>query len=141
MRNCLRSGRSRSFYLSTTYKKGDKRDCSNYTGLSHLTTTYTLLSNILLSRLTPYAGEIIGDHPCRFRRNRSTTDHTLCFRQMLEKKREYNKVVYQVFIELKNAFDSIRREVLYNILSQIGIVMKLVRLINMCLNEPVAQTR
>jgi len=35
----------------------------------------------------------------------------------------------------ENLYDSIRREVLYNILSEFGIPMKLVRLIKMCLNE------
>jgi len=43
------------------YKKGDKTDCSNYRSISLLPTTYKVLSNILLSRLTPYAEEIIGD--------------------------------------------------------------------------------
>jgi len=40
------------------YKKGDKTDCSNYRGLSSLSTTFKILSSILLSRLTPYAEEI-----------------------------------------------------------------------------------
>jgi hypothetical protein len=66
-------------------KKGDKTDCSNYRGISLLSTTYKILSNILLSRLTPYAEEIIGDHQCGFRRNRSTTDHIFSIRQILEK--------------------------------------------------------
>jgi hypothetical protein len=48
------------------YKKGDKTDCSNYRGISLLSTTYKILSNILLSRLTPYAEEITGDHQCGF---------------------------------------------------------------------------
>ena len=47
-------------------KKGDKTDSSNYRGISLLPTTYKILSNILLSRLTPYAEEIIGDHQCEF---------------------------------------------------------------------------
>jgi hypothetical protein len=59
------------------YKNGDKTDCSNYQGISLLSTTYKILTNILLSRLTPYAEEIIGEHQCGFKRNRSTTDHIL----------------------------------------------------------------
>jgi len=42
------------------YKNGDKTGCSNYRGLSLLSTKYKILSNILLSRLAPYAEEIIG---------------------------------------------------------------------------------
>ena len=44
------------------YKKGDKTDCNNYRGISLLPTTYKISSNILLSRLSPYTEEIIGDH-------------------------------------------------------------------------------
>jgi hypothetical protein len=44
------------------HKKGDKTDCSKYRGVSLLSTTYIILSNILQSRLNPYAKEIIGDH-------------------------------------------------------------------------------
>ena len=43
-------------------KRGDKTDCNNHRGISLLPTTYKILSNILLSRLIPYAKEIIGDH-------------------------------------------------------------------------------
>ena len=59
-----------------TYKRGDKTDFSNYRGISLLPTMYKILSNILLSRLIPYAEEIIGCHQCGFRRNRSTTDRS-----------------------------------------------------------------
>jgi hypothetical protein len=49
------------------YKKGDKTDCSNGRGISLLPKLCTkILSNILLSRLTPYPDEIIGDHQCGF---------------------------------------------------------------------------
>jgi len=114
-----------------TYKKGDKTDCSNYRGISILPTMYEILSNILLSRLTPYAEEIIGDHQCWFRHSRSTTDHIFCIHQILEKKWEYNKALHQLFIDFKEAYDSVRWEVLYNILIEFGIPLKLVRLIKM----------
>jgi len=48
--------------IVSIYKKGDKVDCSNYRDISLLPTRYKILSNILLSRLTSYAEEIIGDH-------------------------------------------------------------------------------
>jgi hypothetical protein len=43
----------------------------NSSGISLLPTSYKILSNILLSRLNPYADEIIGDDQCGFRRNRA----------------------------------------------------------------------
>ena len=94
------------------HKKGDKTDCNNYRGISLLPTTYKILSNILLSRLTPYAKEIIGDHQCGFRRNRSTIDHIFCIRKKLRK----NGSTMKLFIDFKKAYDSVRREVLYKIL-------------------------
>jgi len=68
------------------YKKGDKTDCNNYRGISLLPTTYKILSKILLSRLIPYVKEIIRDHQCGLRHNRSAIDHIFCIQQILEKK-------------------------------------------------------
>jgi hypothetical protein len=48
---------------------------------------------------------------------------------------EYNGKVHQLFIDFKKAYDSIKREVLYNILLKFGVHKKLARLIKMCLNE------
>jgi len=43
--------------------------------------------------------------------------------------------VHQLFIGFKRPYDSVRRDVLYNILIEFGIPVKLVRLIKMCLTE------
>jgi hypothetical protein len=43
--------------------------------------------------------------------------------------------VHQLFINFKKTYDSVRREVLYSILIEFAICMKLVRLSKMCLNE------
>ena len=117
------------------YKKGDKTECSNYRGVSLSPTTCKILSHILLSRLPPYAEEITGDQQSGFRCKGSTTDHIFCIRQIPKKKWEYNKVVQQLFTEFKKAYDLVRRDVLYNILIEFGIPIKLIRLIKMCLNE------
>jgi hypothetical protein len=112
--------------------EGDKTDCNKYRGISLLSTSYKMLSNILLSRLGPYIDEITGDHQRGFRCFRSTTDQIFYIRQILRKKWEYNERVHQLFIDFKKANDSLRREVLYTILIEFGVSMKLVRLIKMC---------
>ncbi|KAJ4430976.1 hypothetical protein ANN_19569 [Periplaneta americana] len=95
------------------FKKGDKTSCGNFRGISLLLTSYKILSNIILRRLTPYVDEIIGDHQC----------------------------VHQLFIDFKKAYDSVKREVLYDILIEFGIPKKLVRLIKMFLSETYSRVR
>jgi hypothetical protein len=51
---------------------------------------------------------------------------------MLEKKSGYNGAL-QLFIDFDKAYDTVRREVLYNILIEFGVPLKLG--CNMCLNE------
>jgi hypothetical protein len=88
--------------------------------------------------LSPYKDEIIGDHQCGFQHNRSTTDlHS----SDNWRKWAYKKTVHQLIIDFKKAYDSVRREVLYNILIEFGIPMKLARLIKMCLNETNCKVR
>jgi hypothetical protein len=117
------------------HRNGDKTNCNHYRGISLLSTSYKISSNILLTRLTPYADEIIGDHQCGFRCNRSVADQIFYIQQILEKKWEYSCTVHQLFKDFKKAYRSVRKEVLYNILIEFGIPRKLIGLVKMCLNE------
>ena len=49
--------------------------------------------------------------------------------------------MHQFLIDFKKAYDSVRGEVLYNILIEFGIFMKLVRLIKVCLTEKYCKVR
>jgi hypothetical protein len=49
--------------------------------------------------------------------------------------------VHHLFIELKQAYDSYRGEVLYNVLVDFGIYMKLITLTKMCLNKTYNRVR
>ena len=49
--------------------------------------------------------------------------------------------MHHPFIDLKKVYDLVRREVLYNILTEFGIPMKLVRLIKMCLTGTYSRVR
>jgi len=52
-----------------------------------------------------------------------------------EVKWQNNEAVHRLFRDVKKACDSVRRDVLYNILIEFGIHLKQVRIIKMCLNE------
>jgi hypothetical protein len=51
--------------IVSVHKKGDKTDCNNYHGISLLSTSYKIVS-IILSGLSLYIDEIVGDHQCGF---------------------------------------------------------------------------
>ena len=88
-----------------------------------------MLSGILYNRLAEYAEEILGDYQCGFRANRSTIDHIFTIRQIQEKAYEYNIHLHNLYIDFKQAFDSVNRGRMLNDLMILGIPKKLVQLI------------
>jgi hypothetical protein len=52
-----------------------------------------------------------------------------------EKKWESSEAVHQLFMDFKKAYNSVRGEVLYSILIEFGVPVKLAGMIKMCLNE------
>ena len=53
----------------------------------------------------------------------------------------YNEAVHQLFIDFEKAYDSVRREILYNILVEFDVPRKVVRLIKICLTETYSRVR
>jgi len=54
---------------------------------------------------------------------------------------DYSETIHQIFIVFEKAYDWDKGEVLYNILIEFGVPMKLVTLIKMCLNETYSKFR
>ena len=128
-RNCLRSGRNRSFYLSI---RRAIRQIVVIIEIYHFCQQQTKFTKHLAVNFNSicrwnYRGSWL-------RRNRSATDHIFCVRQTLEKKWEFHEAVHQLFTDFKKTYCSVRREVLCNILIECGVSMKLIRLIKMCIN-------
>jgi len=116
--------------IQPIYKKGDKLECSNYRAIALLNVTYKVLSGILYNRLTVYAEEILGEYQCGFRANCSTIDHNFTIRQTQEKACEYNIPLNNLFLDFKQAFDSVNRDRMLNDLMILGIPKKLFKLIS-----------
>jgi hypothetical protein len=71
----------KEYIIVLIYKKGDKIHCNNDRRIS--LTIYKVLFSMLVSRLTPYADKIRGDHQCGLQHNRLTTDQIFCIHQIL----------------------------------------------------------
>jgi len=65
----------------------------------------------------------------------------MLFVKYLRKKLCHNREVHQLFIDFKEAYESVTRHGLYNILGDTGIPMKPGRLIKMSLNETCCKTQ
>jgi len=116
--------------IQPIYKKGDKLECSNYRAITLLNVTYKALSGILTTsnRLTVNAEEILGEYQCGFRTNRSTIDHIFTITQTQEKAYECNIHLHNLFLDFKQAFNSVNRDRMLNDLMILVIPKKLVQL-------------
>ena len=94
-----------------------------------------LFTSIIAKYLEVYSEKILGDYQCGFRKARSTTDHLFQLRQILEKTYEYDVVLHQLFIDFKQAYDSINRNQLLNVMEEFGIPSKLINLTKITLQK------
>ncbi|XP_071041222.1 uncharacterized protein [Parasteatoda tepidariorum] len=128
------------------FKKGDQPECPNYRGITLLNMAYIKSSPIFfLLRLQPFADKVVGNYQCGFRSQRSTIDQIHTLRQILEKKTKYNIKTFNLFINFKAAYDNIKRDKLYEAMSEFGIPVKLVNLtgatLNNCIRDSVLERR
>jgi len=88
-------------------------NCNNYRDISLLDTSYKILSSVLFNKLKLYEDEIVGEYQGGFRRGKSTVDQIHTVKQIMEKCYEYNQELFMLFVEYKQAYDSIKRESLW----------------------------
>ena len=103
--------------------------CSNYRAITLLNVTYKVLSGTLCNRLAGYVEEILGEYQCGFRTNCSTIDHVFTIRQIQKMAYEYNIHLHNLYINFKQAFDSVNRSRMLNDLMILGIPKKLTQLV------------
>lgn len=104
-------------------------DCRNFRGIFLLCTAYKILFNVLLNRLIPYEKDIVGEYQAGFTKGKSTLDQIHIAEQLMEKSYEFNQDLFILFIDYKQAYDSITRESLLAVMLKFGIPEKMVKLI------------
>lgn len=123
------------------YKKGHRLECANYRGITLLNSAYKILSGVLFHRLRPIEESFVGEYQAGFREGRSTTDQMFTLRQILDKFREYNLQTHHLFIDFKAAYDSVKRNELWQIMIEHGFPAKLIRLIRATLDGSKSSVR
>ena len=63
---------------------------------------------------------VLPEYQCAFRGGRNTIDMIFVARQLQEKCREQHQDLYLAFVDLTKAFDTVNRDLLWNILRKFG---------------------
>ena len=107
--------------ITPIFKKGDKRDCKNYRGLTLLSTELKTYERIVVNKLNKIISKQLTDTQSGFRNGYCAQDHIFTIQQVIRKRREQQKEVYMAFIDIEKAFDCAQREVIWNSLRNRGI--------------------
>ena len=110
-----RIGLDRSWFQ---YTKRARNCCVIITGISLLSVPGKVLCKVLQRRLSTKVDEYLMESQCGFRKGRGCIDHMFAIRLLVEKPKEFHSPVYFCFLDLKKAYDSVNRSVLWEILKK-----------------------
>lgn len=111
------------------YKKGDKKNCGNYRGITLLSTVLKIYERILEKRLRTHIEQHLSTSQSGFRRGCSTQDHVFTIKEITHKTISQGKEAYLAFLDLEKAFDSVSQQKIWESLNKRGVNSKLLRTI------------
>jgi len=112
------------------FKKGNKKQCSNYRGISLLSVPGKVYARVLLDRLKLITDSLIDEAQAGFRTGRGVRDHLFVMSQILEKCYEFDVTSHFVFIDLEKAFDRVPRARMTTVLREAGVQGKLLQAVS-----------
>ena len=115
--------------------------CENYRPISLLPHACKILSKIIQDRIQRREEDILKEEQAGFRKGRGITDHIFAFSQIVEKMWEKNKDIYCVFIDFKQAFDSVWRHGMIEVMNFLGFEENLKRTIKKLYENTTAKIR
>ena len=110
----------RSVFIPIPKKVNDK-ECSNYCTIALISHTSKVMLKILQARLQQYVNHELPDVQAGFRKGRGTRDQITNIPWIMEKGREFQKIIYFCFLDYAKAFDCVDHNKLWKILKEMGI--------------------
>ena len=110
-------------------KKGDLSLCKNYRGIMPPSTAGKVLNRIILERMREAVDRVLRENQAGLRPSRSTTDQITTLRIIVEQSLEWRMALYINFIDYEKAFDSLDRNVLWDLMANYGIPSKIISLV------------
>jgi hypothetical protein len=109
--------------------KGDRLQPNSYRGISLLSLPGKVYVHILHQRIRAHLDSQLLEAQHGFREGRGTGGALFSMRRLAELARDYGKPLHAAFVDLRAAFDSVNRDVLWQLLLARGVAPKLVQLI------------
>ena len=118
---CLPQQWKNAMIILVYRQNGNRTKRGNSRGISRRSVAGKVLEKIMLTRHLEHVDDLVlPESQCGFRRGLSTIDMIFVSRQLQEKCREQHQYIYMAFVDLTKAFDTVNRDILWNILRKFG---------------------
>ena len=127
--------------LVAIHKKGSKKLCKNYRGISLLSIPGKIFAKILDARIRQVTEGKVMEEQAGFRVGRGCRDQIFVMRQLAEKTIEKDGKMYAAFIDLEKAYDKVWREDMWRTLATYGVSGRLLRAVKALYENSKARVR
>ena len=105
------------------FKAGDANDPNNYRGITVTPVLSKLFAMILEARMSSWAesSNVRAEGQAGFRKDHRTSDNVFIMSTMVANAKKQRRKLYCCFVDFKKAFDSVPRQKLWSVLSNLGI--------------------
>jgi len=131
--------------VQALFKGGDASEFDNYSGIIVGPILAKLFVMILDKRLNEWAEQHVlrAKGQTGFRKDYRTTDQLFMLRTLIEQNKAKKKPLYCCFLDFKKAFDTMPREVLWQVLASLGVEGRFLQCLQamyakdtICINHP-----
>ncbi|MCP4976741.1 MAG: hypothetical protein GY931_11310, partial [Maribacter sp.] len=129
--------KSRSIFL---HKKGSTSTLDNYRTITTGCNICKVFNRILTNRLQEGMenSDILGEIQNGFRKGRRATDSLLVLETLIRKTKREKKKNFLALLDITKAYDRVNRDILWDIMGQMGVHTKLLNNIKSSYNNPSA---